>query len=66
MYVSVKRKHRMLISFLADNLQSYPLSRHIEKEIKHQYLIEKDEELVKKELQIFWTMYFDGKNPWER
>ncbi|OYT29948.1 CCA tRNA nucleotidyltransferase [Thermoplasmatales archaeon ex4572_165] len=66
MYVSVKRKHRMLISFLADNLQSYPLSRHIERKIKKNYFIEKDEELVKKELQIFWTMYFDGKDPWER
>lgn len=49
-----------------ETLQEYSLGRHIEHAIKNHYLILKDQELVKKELQGFWTKYFDGLEPWER
>lgn len=66
MYVSVKRKHRTLLSFLTDTLLTYPLSKHIQQELHHYYFIAKDEELMTTDLRIFWTQYFDGKYPWER
>lgn len=66
LYVKVKRTHRTLIPFLMKTLPEYSLGRHIEHAIKNHYLILKDQELVKKELQEFWTKYFDGLEPWER
>ena len=66
LYVKVKRTHRKLVPFLMETLKDYSLGQHIENAIENQFLILKDEELVKKELRQFWTMYFDGKEPWER
>jgi len=66
LFVTVKRTNRNFVPFLLENLPNYPFGRHIKKEIKKQFLILKETELAIKELQEFWTTYFDGKEPWER
>ncbi|HEC89653.1 MAG TPA: CCA tRNA nucleotidyltransferase, partial [Thermoplasmatales archaeon] len=66
LYVEIKRRYRELKSFLTENLSKMPLGKNIEKEIKEEYEILEDEELLLEELRIFWTQYFDQKYPWER
>jgi tRNA nucleotidyltransferase (CCA-adding enzyme) len=66
LYVTLKRTYKNIIPFLINNLPSYSLGKHIEKQINNKFLILKDKDLLKKDLQMFWTTYFDGKEPWER
>ena len=66
MYVTLKRTYKNMIPFLLNNIPSYSLGKHIEKQINNKFLILKDKDLLNKDLQMFWTTYFDGKEPWER
>jgi tRNA nucleotidyltransferase (CCA-adding enzyme) len=66
LYVTLKRKHRSLITFLKDLIRVYPLGRFMEQKISKKFLILTDGELVTKNLQEFWTQYFDRIQPWER
>ena len=62
----MKRKHRTIEPFLTENIQSFSTGKHVEKELKKQFVILENEALLKSELKKFWTEYFDGKKSWER
>lgn len=65
-FVTVKRTYRYLQRYLQDNLPKLSLGKHIDAVISEKYDILSQRDLIKPELQLFWTKYLDDKKPWER
>lgn len=66
MYVTVKRNYRYLKNYLEENLTNFSLGKHLDVIISNDYNILTQNELIKPELQKFWTEYLEDKKPWER
>jgi hypothetical protein len=42
------------------------MGKHLDEIIKERYDIVEIDDLLKENLQVFWTGYLDGKMPWVR
>jgi len=65
-YVEIKRKFRNIKDFLKDQVKNLSMGKHLDEIIKERYDIVEIDDLLNKNLQIFWTGYLDGKMPWDR
>jgi len=65
-FVTLKRPYRHLKNYLSDTLSSFSLGKHIDTIVEKKYKILSQHELIKSDLQLFWTKYLDDKKPWER
>jgi len=65
-YVDIKREYTDIKDFLSNELEHLSMGKDVEKNVKKSYKILDLEKLFRKELQTFWTVYLDGKMPWER
>jgi len=65
-FVTVKREYRYLKKYLQDNLPLFSLGKHLDTIVANKYEILSLNELIKPELQMFWTSYLDDKKRWER
>jgi tRNA nucleotidyltransferase (CCA-adding enzyme) len=66
LYVEIKRDYLNIKHFLKDNIRDLSMGRHIDKIVKNRFLILETEDLLIEDLREFWTIYLDGKMPWER
>ena len=65
-YVTVKREYRYLKNYLKDNLSLFSLGKHLDAIVDNKYEVLSLNDLIKPELQLFWTYYLEDKKPWER
>ena len=65
-YVEIKREFRNIKDFLRDQVKNLSMGKHLDEVIKKTYYIVEIDNLIKENLQTFWTGYLDGKMPWER
>lgn len=66
-YVEVKRRFRDLKEFLEHELPSMSLGKDIQGVVKkHGFSVLTLKELIKEDLQEFWTEYLEKKPPWKR
>ena len=65
-YVEIKREFRNIKDFLRDQVKNLSMGKHLDEIIKERYDIVEIDDLLKENLQVFWTGYLDGKMPWVR
>jgi tRNA nucleotidyltransferase (CCA-adding enzyme) len=65
-FVTVKREYRYIKNYLQDNLPLFSLGKHLDAIVYNKYEILSLNELIKPDLQMFWTSYLEDKKPWER
>ncbi len=65
-YVEIKREFRNIKDFLRDQVKNLSMGKHLDEIIKERYDIVEIDDLLKENLQVFWTGYLDGKMPWDR
>ena len=65
-YVEIKREFRNIKDFLRGQVKNLSMGKHLDEMIKEKYDIVEIDDLIKENLQVFWTGYLDGKMPWDR
>lgn len=65
-HVEIKRKYQNIYDFLKDNIVDFSMGKHVEKNIKENHKILKQEDIIQEKLRVFWTSYLDGEMSWER
>jgi len=66
LYVEIEREYTDITDLLKDQVKKLSMGKHLEKIIKKNYEIVGLENLLKDDLQVFWTSYLDEKMSWER
>ena len=64
-YVELEREYIEIKSFLKHQVKYLSLGKSIDKKKKSFKIVEQSK-LYRKDLRVFWTIYLDGKAPWER
>lgn len=65
-YLEIKRDYTEIIDFLKENLKDFSLGKDISEVVNESYKIHDQNDLLKKELDVFWTKYLDERYPWDR
>jgi len=65
-YVEIKREFRNIKDFLRDQVKNLSMGKHLDGIIKERYDIVELDDLLKENLQVFWTGYLDGQMTWDR
>jgi len=65
-YVEIRRDYIDIEKFLIEKIKTFSLGKDIDNMINKNFIILKENELVNKNLEIFWTKYLDNKMSWER
>jgi tRNA nucleotidyltransferase (CCA-adding enzyme) len=65
MFVELERDFIEIKSFLKDQIKHLSLGKHLDKN-KESFKVVDHSELFSDNLRVFWTIYLDGKPPWER
>ena len=65
-YVELKRDYVDIRDFLEDKVKDLGMGRHLDSVRDKNFEIVGLDGLLKEGLRVFWTVYLDGKLPWER
>ena len=65
-YVERKRKYTDIKKLLTKEINELSLGKHVTQMMKKGYIILEQKDLLIPNLMLFWTLYLDGKRPWER
>ncbi len=65
-YVEIKREFRNIKDFLRDQVKNLSMGKHLDEIVNERYDIVEIDDLLKENLQIFWTSYLDGQMTWDR
>ena len=66
LYVEIKREYTDIKELLEEQVKDLSMGKHIDKIVQKNFTILEREDLLTKNLSIFWTEYLDNKMPWER
>ncbi len=66
LYVEIKREYTKIEALLKEQVRNLSLGKHIDKFVKKNYTILKQDDLLIENLRVFWTEYLDKKMSWER
>jgi len=66
LYIEIKREYTQIQHLLINQIDNLSLGKSIDKIVKKKYTILEIKDLLKENLEAFWTEYLDGKMPWER
>ena len=66
LYVEIEREYTDIKDLLKEQVKNLSMGKHIDKIVQKNFTILEREDLLTKNLYIFWTEYLDNKMPWER
>jgi len=66
LYVEIKREYWDIEKLIEEQINNLSLGKHLDKIVKDNFDVIRNDELIIEPLRIFWTEYLDEKMPWER
>ena len=65
-FVEIKREYTDIKDLLKNKIKTLSLGKNIDQIFKDKYMVLNINDLINKDLRIFWTEYLENKMPWER
>ena len=66
LYVEIEREYTDIKDLLKEQVKNLSMGKHIDKIVQKNFTILEREDLLTKNLYLFWTEYLDNKMSWER
>jgi len=66
LYVELKREYTKIEEFLKDEVKNLSMGKHLDPIVDKKYKIIELDNMLTKDLAMFWTEYLDNKKSWER